>query len=141
MPVTLITPQLAKEYQSRSVLARKANAQARALASVMDPQPEPVIADSIPDYATRRLARVRVMLDQLDEELERLSRRPHDSKRFKELTEAQAKLADQERILSGRPLPGSRRPKPEREPKAQPTVLEPQIPTEPQPVGQDTQTN
>lgn len=77
------------------------------------------------------------MLDRLDALLDR----ERDPQALDRLASAYAKLADQERILSGRPLPGSRRPKPEREPKAQPTVLEPQIPTELHPVGQDTQTN
>jgi hypothetical protein len=50
-------------------------------------------------------------------------------------------LLDQQRIARGEPLPGSRRPKPEREPRTSPTVLEPQIPQEPQSLGQDTPTN
>lgn len=60
------------------------------------------------DYHNKRLARVRAQLDRLDSELEKCSL--SDSKRIKELTDAQLRLSEQERILAGRPLPGSRKP-------------------------------
>jgi hypothetical protein len=63
-------------------------------------------------YVARRLARVRAQLDAVDKEIE--DSISGDSKRLKELTDAQSRLAEQERLLSGRPLPGSRRPGPER---------------------------
>jgi hypothetical protein len=64
------------------------------------------------DYVSRRLARVRAQLDLVDSAIEKAI--GGDSKRLKELTEAQSRLEEQERRLSGRPLPGSRKPAPER---------------------------
>ena len=60
------------------------------------------------DYPATRLARVRGQLDRLDLELQRCSL--SDSKRIKELTDASTRLSEQERILAGRPLPGTKRP-------------------------------
>jgi hypothetical protein len=57
-------------------------------------------------YVTERLARVRRQLDRLDG----LMAAEKDPQRIDRLASAQYRLAEQERILSGRPLPGSRRP-------------------------------
>lgn len=56
---------------------------------------------------------MRGQLDRLDDELAKCSLK--DSKRIRELTDAQLRLSEQERILAGRPLPGSRRPGPQRQ--------------------------
>lgn len=69
------------------------------------------------DYGVRRLARVRAQLDALDRAIERIIENPRDSKGLKELVDAQTRLAEQERILAGRPLPGSRRPAREKAPR------------------------
>lgn len=127
------TPQIAREMAAKGHEARRRNiAERKALFA-----PHFVIPGLNDSYVTERLACVRAQLGRLDA----MVLTETDPQKLDRLASAQAKLADQERILSGRPLPGSRRPKPEREPKAQPTVLEPQIPSEPQPVGQDTPTN
>lgn len=68
---------------------------------------------ALDSYVARRLARVRRQLDSVDAAIEKSI--GDDSKRLKELTDAQMRLAEQERQLSGRPLPGSRRPAPERQ--------------------------
>lgn len=84
------------------------------------------------DYHSKRLARVRVQLGRIDDELERASL--SDSKRIKELTEAQIRLAEQERILAGRPLPGSRKPAPERRPQEErPAIVAVPAPQSPSP--------
>jgi hypothetical protein len=57
-------------------------------------------------YRNQRLARVRVQLERLDGELERTK----DARDVKAICDAIARLAEVERILAGRPLPGSRRP-------------------------------
>ena len=58
------------------------------------------------DFQSRRLVRVRAQLDRIDYML--ITAR--DSKRIKELTDASTRLSEQERILAGRPLPGTKRP-------------------------------
>lgn len=81
------------------------------------PQPsqdQPQLAHDA-DYQDRRLARVRVQLNQLDEAITReTSKVQPDGQRLNWLAQAQDRLSEQERILAGRPLPGSRRPREER---------------------------
>ena len=67
-------------------------------------------ADSAESFTMRRLMRVRCQLEKLD----RLAATAHSSKRLKELADATTRLSEQERILAGRPLPGSRRPREDR---------------------------
>jgi hypothetical protein len=61
---------------------------------------------------------VRKHLDRLDE----LMMTETDPQKLDRLASAQARLAEQERILDGRPLPGSLRPKP---PKPLPRYFSP----------------
>jgi hypothetical protein len=63
------------------------------------------------DYVSRRLARVRAQLDLVDKafEIEATKALP-DGQRLNWLAQAQERLSEQERVLDGRPLPGSRRP-------------------------------
>lgn len=58
------------------------------------------------DYMLRRLTRVRGQLDRLDVMMQTET----DPQKLDRLASAQAKLAEQERQLAGRPLPGSLRP-------------------------------
>lgn len=86
----------------------------------------PAPMPALDDYQVRRLHRVRVQLDQLDEAITRetAKERP-DGQRLNWLAQAQDRLSEQERILAGRPLPGSRRPSPDRTPRnAQPSNLD-----------------
>jgi hypothetical protein len=69
------------------------------------PLPE-TIAQMTEEFADRRLMRVREQLEKLDA----LAAGEKDTKRLKELADATTRLSEQERILAGRPLPGSRRP-------------------------------
>ena len=65
-------------------------------------------------YTHEQLNRVRERIDGLWE----LMATEEDPQKIDRLASAIAKLADLERILDGRPLPGSHRPKPTKEPKA-----------------------
>jgi hypothetical protein len=58
--------------------------------------------------------RVREETECIDAMIMKEIRKQHpDSKRLKELADTAHLLAEQERVLDGRPLPGPRRPKPE----------------------------
>lgn len=67
------------------------------------------------EYVSRRLARVRAHLGLVDKAFEtEATKVTPDGQRLNWLAQAQERLAEQERILDGRPLPGSRRPSAER---------------------------
>jgi hypothetical protein len=66
-------------------------------------------------YVSARLSRVRLQLDRVDE----MMMTEKDPQKLDRLASAQARLAEQERIMSGRPLPGSRRPVADSAPKQQ----------------------
>ena len=82
-------------------------------------QPQPDIAPAVEPadaYGLQVLARTRMQLDLVaDRILEELRCKEPDSRRLRDLSDAQRHLAEQERILAGRPLPGSRRPGPVRQ--------------------------
>ena len=84
------------------------------------PQPA-TIAD---DYAARKLARVRGQIERVESLLDD-SDEPQAVDRF---CNALTRLYDLERILAGRPLPGSRRPKEERSPRQVWTDMQPALP-------------
>ena len=64
------------------------------------------------DYVSRRLARVRKQLDCVDRAIEtEASKATPDGQNLNWLAQAQERLAEQERILAQRPLPGSRQPR------------------------------
>jgi hypothetical protein len=70
------------------------------------------------EYSAKVLARTRTQLDLVANSiLHELTKSNPDSRRLRDLSDAQRHLAEQERILAGRPLPGSRRPK-DHEPRA-----------------------
>jgi len=114
------------------------------------PAPPAIVAEKPDDYHSRRLSRVRAQLDSLDSRLEDEFQRPRpDAKTIKAIVEAQMRLSEQERILAGRPMPGSRRPGNERvasrptidlkahprelRPVVQPPAVAPAPPAEPSP--------
>lgn len=95
------------------------------------PIPIPVAEDT---FTTRKLARVRGQIDRVEQLLDDADE-PQAVDRF---ANALTRLYDLERVLAGRPLPGSRRPA--NEPKgrqswvdAQPTVPQPHVPTPSEP--------
>jgi hypothetical protein len=68
------------------------------------PTPPPETPNS---YVSQRLSRVRLQLARLDDLIEAES----DPHKLDRLASAQARLAEQERIMAGRPLPSSMRPR------------------------------
>ena len=106
----------AKEMAAKSHAARLQRRTSGNLAGETFPQtPQVGQEEAANDYVARRLARVRKQLDSVDAAIEECI--GGDSKRLKELTDAQMRLAEQERQLAGRPLPGSRRPSADHEPR------------------------
>jgi len=101
----------AKEMAAKSHLARRQRHSAWADAED-SPQFPATTAQHGDDYAGRRLARVRMQLDRVDDMMMKES----DPQRMDRLASAQARLSEQERVLAGRPLPGSHRPAKERPP-------------------------
>lgn len=100
--------EFARNAAKRSVEARRARAeQAAQLKPTQNPF-DPTVSEvkQALDFADRRLLRVREQLEKLDA----LAAGEKDTKRLKELADATTRLSEQERILAGRPLPGSRRP-------------------------------
>lgn len=97
--IPYITTANAKELAAKSVQARR---EKRAL-PVMPLLPDLIEQDV---YRMDRLKRVRMQLDNLD----RLILAERDPVKLDRFASAQARLAEQERILAGRPLPGSYRP-------------------------------
>lgn len=65
-------------------------------------------------YLEKRLKTVRAQLDRIDT----LMASEEDPQRLDRLASAQARLAEQERLLADRPMPGSKRPAPERAPRS-----------------------
>jgi hypothetical protein len=121
----------AKEMAARSVASRKAAAARRsALAAFIPPEGVPQTGT---DYVARRLARVRVQLDLLDERItEELQGKQPNGQRLNWLAAASGRLEEQEQKLSGRPGPGSRRPGKEPRPAYRPSpLLEVEPPTWP----------
>ena len=99
----LFTSANAREMNARSHAAKRAKARDAA-----QPPPETPQAPSTDAFVSRRLARVRALLDDIDDQLAK-ARDPLDRER---LARAANVLSEQERILDGRPLPGARKPGP-----------------------------
>ena len=113
----LFTSELAKLYRAKSLASYRRNrelekqrAEREAQAAFIPAQPEP-LAQQPPlqpdDFCAKRIKRVRRQLAMLD----RLIDAEQDPQRLDRLACAQYRLSEMERILSGRPLPGSQRPR------------------------------
>ncbi len=109
--MALFTPQNAREMAARSNAAIAARKQA------MRDAVEIAVSSPAIDFAQRTLARVRLQMDRLSDEIDKEI--TGESKRLKELTDAYARLAEQEQKLAGRPNPGSRKPAPDKPAKRQ----------------------
>lgn len=114
-----ITSANARDMAAKSAEARRLQGTEQALERF---EPVPVLLNpGVPEIYTRtRLARVRAQLDRLDAMILK-ERNPQFLDR---LAAAQAKLAEQERVLDGRPLPGSHKPGPVRAPRK--AIIEPE---------------
>jgi hypothetical protein len=75
------------------------------------PPPEEIKCD---EYIVKRVMRVRAQLDRID----RMMMEEDNPQAIDRLAAAMARLSEQERILAGRPLPGSHRPSKPRSTKA-----------------------
>ena len=113
--MALFTRENAAEMARRSVAARATIKLASADPKLPLALPEEIAVvpekPAEPTYADKRLMRVRVQLNTLDQQLEtQLTRAQPNTKAIKELIDAQYRLAEQERFLDGRPAPGQFRP-------------------------------
>ena len=122
MPVW--TREQAREMAARSAVSRRLNPlKAVPPGFKLVPADYPEHAPASDDYPDIVLARTRTQLDLVAQRiLDELEKEKPDSRRLRDLSDAQAKLAEQERILARRPLPGSQRP---REPRPGPSHYRP----------------
>lgn len=122
---TVFTPATASEMGKRSAAKRaiqREQARIQAEQRKSNPEQAVVLAVSNDDaYRLERLTRTRKQLEQLDEQLEGES----DPKAVKAIADAIARLSEVERILAGRPLPGSHRPSSPKRSKDAPQSYEP----------------
>lgn len=110
-----ITSDNARELQQKAVASRKLRQeqkQAEAFAALTA-----AMAQQLPEYVAARLARVRLQLDRLDQMLMDES----DPQKLDRLASAQSRLSEQERQLSGRPMPGSLKPSNARSSRSRPS--------------------
>lgn len=104
------TPENAREMAKRSWDARRAALAAQIAALTPKTSPEPAKAQCDPFLKQQTLA-LRARMKEIDKllSLEAASDDP-DAAKMDRLASAWSKLAEQERISDGRPLPGSRKP-------------------------------
>jgi hypothetical protein len=105
----LFTAANAREMAARSHAARRERAMEREAAKAIAPEFPQTNPQKNDDalFIAKRLARVRMQLDRLDGMIEKET----DPMKLDRLASAIARLAEQERLLAGRPMPGSYRPK------------------------------
>lgn len=87
------------------------------------PPSEPLLTEPVTDsgdHARVRLDRVRAQLDRVDA----MMLTEDDPAKLDRLASAQARLSEQERILAGRPLPGSFRPQSDKSSRRQNRAVE-----------------
>ena len=84
-------------------------------------QPSANTLATLDDYQAKTIVRVRERMDKLLDLLEE----EEDPNKLDRLASAFAKLQEEERKLAGRPLPGSRRPSPEKSKPRTPGSYEP----------------
>lgn len=101
----LFTPENARLMAQRATEART-RYRAERLARLNDPLPEPVKPDENAIYVEKRIVQTRRQIESLDKRLERCK----DAKDLKFIADSIFKLAELERVLSGRPAPGQFRP-------------------------------
>lgn len=111
-----ISPNLAKFCftSETAALARRKRSEYERQRDAM-PTPQALARNAtLDDFNASRLVRVREQLEKLDAMIEKET----DAQKLDRLASAQSRLSEQERILDGRPLPGSRRPSSERASRA-----------------------
>lgn len=123
LPMPQFSPANAREMAARSHAARKKRTIERdAAQNLAEPVSQTIADQPKPDeFIARRLARVRKQLRRIDDLLDTET----DPAKLDKLASASSRLAEQERVLSDRPLPGSRRP-----PTPKDRQLVPEVPQE-----------
>ena len=139
LPMALFTSEMAKAYRVKSLASYRRNrilekqrAEREAQAAFTPPQPTPLPVEPPPiappqpkpldDFCEKRIARVRKQLETIDA----MIAKELDPQRLDRLASAQSRVSEQERILSGRPLPGSQRPRAIKAPKVNGSAVEPE---------------
>ena len=105
MPTFQITSANARELQAKSTLARLEAKAALALAKASEAQ-----FPQIDPYLAKRLSRVRIQVESLNKLLDT----ELDPQKIDRLVNAIYRLTELERVIAGRPLPGSYKPTPQR---------------------------
>jgi len=134
-----ITSATAREMAAKSHAARlQRRTSGTQAAETFTQTPQGGPHDAAGAYVFRRLGRVRAQLELVDRAFEaEATKATPDGQRLNWFAQAQERLSEQERLLSGRPLPGSRRPgKADAGPahadggwmNIQPALPEPQVP-------------
>ena len=96
-----------RKRREAKLAARHIQAPAEVIAKVQEE-----IATEKDDFATQRLLRVRDQLGKLDNRMDdALDAKRIDPQTIERLARASCQLSEAERVLAGRPLPGSHRPK------------------------------
>lgn len=116
MPV--ITPEIAREYAERSHEARRLR--------TAEHKPAPQIAETVAgstseEYRTRAIQRLEEQMESIDLQIDEV----HEPDDWHKLTTARSKLFEQWRILSGIPMPGSRKPAADKPARQRPAMVEP----------------
>src|SRR5262245_61688509 len=106
MPSNHWSPEQARKFGRLGAQARWSRPRRKPAAPAI--QPEPIAADA---FRTSVLARVRARIESLLDLLEEQTNKSKpDGAQVDRLASALERLAELERVLDGRPLPGSRRP-------------------------------
>ena len=116
------TVESSKIAVAASIAARRAKAERK-----FEPAILPLAAPlpMVDDYTKLRLTCVRQQLGQVDKAILLESSKDHpDGQRLNWLASAQERLAEQERQLAGRPLPGSFRPREDRSARSQSPIYD-----------------
>jgi hypothetical protein len=137
--MALFTSEMAKAYRVKSLASYRRNrilekqrAEREAQAAFAPPPPPPLPIPPPPpppsqpkpldDFCEKRIKRVRAQLERLDQ----LLATEDNPQAIDRIASASARISEQERILSGRPLPGSQRPRLAKPAKASGSCIEPE---------------
>jgi hypothetical protein len=136
--MALFTSEMAKAYRIKSLASYRRNrilekqrAEREAQAAFIPPPPPPLPILPPPpppqpkpadDFCEKRIMRVRSQLERLDQMLVT----EDNAQAIDRIASASARLSEQERILSGRPLPGSQRPRLAKPAKVNGSAVEPE---------------
>lgn len=108
---TIFTKENCRFYAANGAAKKRANKlkaiEERLKPPPLPPLPEAILATQAALFCEKRILRVRKQLDSIDAMIAQET----DPQRLDRLASAQSRVSEQERILSGRPLPGSQRPR------------------------------